>query len=139
MSLVQEIRATRSGVRELRQFGLTIGTLLMVLGVVAVWRGNGLEFWFLLPAVAFIFGGMTAPAMLWPLQKVWMAFALLLGFVMTRVILTVLFYAVVTPIGLLGRLLGHDFLSSPAGRSPPSYWIPWTGDRSIAKDYERQY
>jgi len=51
-----------------------------------------------------------------------MSISILLGFVMTRVILSILFYIVITPVGFVARLLGKDFLDEKIDKSKESYW-----------------
>jgi hypothetical protein len=63
-----------------------------------------------------------------------------MGWCMTRLILIALFYLVVTPIGLLMRLLGKDFLELKLDRSSAvSYWIPREGPRPEAENYNNQF
>ena len=69
----------------------------------------------------------------------WMSVAFVLGFVMAHVILAVLFYLVITPIGLLAKLAGKDFLSLKLDRAAKSYWIPREKKPKSAADYERQF
>ena len=70
---------------------------------------------FLVPAIAF-------PKLLRPIEFVWMKFAMVMGAVMTRVILTIVFIIVVTPIGILMRTFGKDPMRLKK-RSEDSYWI----------------
>lgn len=63
------------------------------------------------------------PALVRPIHRLWMAFALALGFVMTRVILFLVFFGLVTPIGLVMRLLGRDPLDRGTDRESDSWWI----------------
>ena len=62
-------------------------------------------------ALMFIGLGLVVPVMLKPLYFVWMTFAAILGWVMTRVILSIVFYLIITPIGLVTRIIGEDFLA----------------------------
>lgn len=62
----------------------------------------------LLPAIAVLITIMTSPGLLAPAAKIWLGFSHLLGSVMSRVILTVIFYGVAMPVGLLRRLAGAD-------------------------------
>ena len=68
--------------------------------------------------------GAVAPRILRRPYRVWMALAVVLGFVMTRVILTVFFFLVLTPTGLVFRLLGRDSLHRKIDRQAPTYWLP---------------
>lgn len=137
--VVQDIRNIKSGKRELRKFGLTVGIALGVFGGLFLWRGR--EYYDILfyIAGAFILVGLTVPIVLYPIQKVWMTLAVILGWVMTRVILCILFYAVVTPIGLISRLCGKGFLDLKFDKNAPSYWVPKKSSRADKSDYEKQF
>ena len=67
--------------------------------------------------------GVVLPKVLLPLQKIWMSLALVLGYVMTRVILTLVYFLVVTPIGLTLRLFGKDPLTKGPDPNLATYWI----------------
>ena len=74
------------------------------------------------PAALFLAVGLLAPAVLRPVERVWMRFAWALGIVMTTVLLTVFFFVGMTLTGLLIRLLGKDPLGLRFEREKPSYW-----------------
>ena len=61
--------------------------------------------------------GLIIPISLKPAYLVWMSFAVILGWIMTRVILSSLFYLIITPIGIITRLLGEDFLELKTSNS----------------------
>ena len=79
------------------------------------------------------------PAFLKPIHKIWMGFALILGSIMTRVILSVLFYLVITPISLISRLSGKDFLDLKIDKSIVSYWIQREKIIFEKANYEKQF
>ena len=68
----------------------------------------------------------------------WMVFAAILGWIMTRVILSLVFYLIITPIGLLTKLLGEDFLALKRGDSD-SYWNYRDSAEELNQDYEKQF
>jgi hypothetical protein len=112
MSILQDIREIKSGKKELRSFGLTVGAVLALIGGWIYWKHGTLPAaWGFGGAGLFLIAsGLLAPAALAPLQKAWMALAVCLGFVMTRVLLTVLYYLVITPIGMVLRATGKDLI-----------------------------
>jgi hypothetical protein len=71
-------------------------------------------------------------------NRLWMKLAEALSFVSTRVILAVAFFAIVTPIGILRRVLGGDPLSRRSPRSE-SYWRPYFTRQSDTRHYEKMY
>ena len=137
MTLWREINEIPSTKRDLRQFGLTMAAAFGVFGGVALWRGH--DFWvYLLGAAAFfLVFGLLWPAGLKPVQKLWMTLALLMGWVMSRVILSLLFFLVIMPLGLIMRLTGKDLLDIKPGPAKPSYWRPHKARGN--EDYEKQF
>jgi hypothetical protein len=139
ISILEDIRNIKSGRKELREFGLTIGAVLLLISGLAFWRGKGSGVYLLIFGLLFTGFGMVRPMLLKPLQKAWMAFSAVIGFFMSRVILTALFYVIITPIGVLMRLFGKDVLDERISKGSPSYWR----ERSVAvktkESYENQY
>jgi hypothetical protein len=137
--IIEEIKNIKSGKKELRQFGITIGVVLVLLGSWFLWRDRDGGYLLLIIAILFIALGLLIPTLLKPLQKLWMTLAVLLGWLMTRIILTILFYLVVTPIGLLAKICGKDFLNRKFNKTAQSYWIPREVTTSDKKTYENQF
>ncbi len=138
--IIEEIRNIKSDKKTLRKFGLTMGIFLGLLGGFFFWRKKDYYFYFLIFSEVFLFLALFSPFLLKPLHKAWMTFSILLGWLMTRVILVVLFYLVVTPIGLLARLMGKDFLDLRFSRqAAKSYWLPKKKVRFKKSNYERQF
>lgn len=121
--LSEEIRSIKSEKKDLRNFGFTIGIALSVLAGLLWWKDKDTYPIFIVLSLAFIFFGLVLPAILRPLQKAWMTLAVILGWFMTRVILSILFYFVFTGIGLGGRLFGKQFLNMKMDNTKKSYWI----------------
>jgi multisubunit Na+/H+ antiporter MnhG subunit len=81
---------------------------------------------------------LAVPIVVKPVFILFLYIAHVLGWVMTRVILSVLFYLVITPIGLILKLFGKKFLDMKFFREKESYWIE-TGEEEGVKSYEIQY
>ncbi len=106
-----------------RSFGLVFAGFCTILGVEKLWRGSPWGFAWLAAAVLFAGAAFLAPWVLAPLNRVWLKFGLLLHRVISPIILGLLFYAVVTPMALLVRMLGKDLLRLRRDRQAASYWI----------------
>ena len=136
----QDIKELETSPPKLRNFGLLVGGVFAVLGILWWMRGRPYFAWGLLPGVVLLFLGVLSPKSLKFLYIAWMSLAIVLGFVVSNVLLTVFFYLVIAPLGLTARLFGKDFLGLKLDHSAPSYWI--VRDRSAQKspqDYERQF
>ncbi len=137
--MIEDIKNIKSGKNELRKFGLTIGIVLGLLGGLFLWRGKDYYFYFLILSSAFLFSGLVAPILLKPIHKMWMTLAVILGWFMTRVILSILFYLVFTSIKLLATLFGKQFLDLKTDNSKESYWIHRKSKEFKKSEYERQF
>lgn len=137
--MFEEIKDIKSTRKELKEFGLTIGIILVILGAVALWREKGISAYFLGAGALLITLGFLLPGVLKPFQKIWMSFSIIIGFFVSRFILSVLFYAVLTPIGLFMRLFGKDVLDQRIDKARESYWHDRTSEIKDRKSYENQY
>ena len=108
--LLEEIKSIKSSKSDLRKFGLSVGIVLGLLGGLLWWKGKGSYPYFVTASAILIISGLAVPSLLKPLQKIWMAFAVVMGWIMTRVILIVAFFCVITPIGFILSITGKDFL-----------------------------
>lgn len=135
----EEIKNIKSGKSDLRKFGLTIGIVLGLLGGLLLWRGKDYSLYFLILSAAFLAIGLLLPTLLKPLQKAWMTLAILIGWFMTRVILSVLFYLVFTSTRLIARLFGKQFLDLKMDNPKKSYWIYKKSEKFKKNNYEKQF
>jgi len=123
----------------LRRFGLTVGGIFLLLGVVSWWRGHVIA-----PRVMWTIGtllvvpGIVAPSILGPVERVWMRFAHVLGEVNARIILTVVYFLVIWPVGRVMRLFG-DPLDRSLGAAKESVWVRRERRPVERARYERQF
>lgn len=134
--IIEDIQKIKSTPKQLREFGIVMAVFFLGLAALLYFKQKH----YLVPAgigSAFLVFGLAAPALLLPLQKVWMAIAVIIGFFMSRVILSVLFFLVLSPISIVSRLTGKKFLEAEY-INPGSYWVehPKVTDK---KSYENQY
>jgi hypothetical protein len=120
--IAEELHAVQSGRGDLRKFGITMAVGLGLLGALFLWRGKGAPMVFFVLAALFLIFGLALPVVLRPIQRGWMAFAIVLGWVMTRVILVVLFYVGITPVAIIARLARKRFLDLEFEPARASYW-----------------
>lgn len=139
MNIREDIRQLKTDANVLRKFGLMVGGVFTLLGLLFLWRHKPYYPGFLWPGVALIFFGAVWPRALKWVYLIWMSAAFVLGFVMAHVILTLLFLLVITPVGLVARLVGKDFLNLKLDRAAKSYWLPRERGLKPPADYEKQY
>lgn len=123
---------------EARRFGLVIGGAFLVLGALLAWRGS--------PAAAVVIAGLggllwlaalLAPGRLGPVQRAWMAFAAVLSKITTPVVMGVVYFTVLAPIGLVMQLLQRNPLERPRGAT--SFWIPREPGTKSRADMQHQF
>ena len=123
----------------LRRFGLTVGGAFLVLALASWWRGHVLPpRVFAAVGALLVVPGLVAPALLGPVERAWMAMAAVLGAVNTRILLTLVYVVVVTPIGWLRRLRG-DPLNRRLGTDAPSHWVPRERGPVDPESYRKQF
>ena len=111
-------------VKELRNFGLMVGGIFLVIGLwPMVWRGEGIRLWAIGLGGLLIPLGLLMPAVLAPVFKAWMKVGHVLGWINTRIILGALFYGLITPMGVVMRLFGWDAMRRVLVRDVESYRV----------------
>jgi Saxitoxin biosynthesis operon protein SxtJ len=106
-----------------RSFGVTFA---IVFTIVALWplvRGRSVRGWALMAAAAFLLAALALPRVLAPLSQLWLKFGLFLHACISPIIMGLVFYTTVTPIGLVRRLLGQDPLRLRFDSGAVTYWI----------------
>ena len=123
MSILKEIRALAPTTKDLRHFGWVVGGVFCAIGAFAWYREAS---WFEIPlwiGAPLVVLGTILPAILKPVYFGWMSFAVVLGHFMTKVILTIFFFVVLTPVGLFFKLIGRDALTRKIDKDAETYWI----------------
>ncbi len=122
-----------------RSFGLVIGGAFLALAVIKLWHGSRFGLLWLGLAALFVAAAFAAPDRLAPLNRLWFRFGLLLHRVVNPVVMGLIFFGAVMPIGLLMRLFGQRPIPLRFDREAKSYWIA-RGERtprrgSMVKQY----
>lgn len=125
--------------KELRKFGLTTAAGLSILGAVFFIRGKNYCLYLFILSSLFFFFSLAAPIILKSAQKLFMILSALVGWVISRLVLIALFYLIFTPLGLLGRLLGKEFLDLNFKNKKDSYWIKKEVKRFDKKNCQHQF
>lgn len=122
-----------------RSFGLVFAGFFTIVAVLPVLGGHAPRWWAL--AVGAVFAGLAlaAPALLRPLNRLWFRFGLLLHQVVTPVVMGVLFFLTVTPLGLLMRATGKDPMRLRRDPAAASYWIVRTPPGPSADSMKQQF
>jgi hypothetical protein len=144
--LINELRQIKSGRKQRHEFGLVIAGALLAFGAFLAWH-KGFH-----PALFIAAAIVAAPVLLdkllntdtaiilLPLQKLWMGIAVIMGFIMSRIILGILFFGIFTTIRAINGITGKPLLDT-AWKDPArtSYWIPRKPDEYTPEHSERQF
>ena len=136
--MFEELNSIKSGRKDLKNFGFTIGFILLMIGVFLFFRERDLFIYFFSIGLMLLIIGGIAPVILKPIYKIWMIFAVIIGWIMTRVVLSVLFFSIITTIGIFTRLIGKDFLNLKS-KNNESYWNTRNKEYELNQDYEKQF
>ena len=134
--MFENIKSEKS---DLRKFGITIGVILLIIAGFLFWKEKESFQILLIFGVALCIFGIATPFILKPIYWVWMIFVTILGWIMTRIILSLLFYIIFTPIGLIPRFFGKQFLELKWDKSKESYWNIRTNEHLQKRNYEQQF
>jgi Saxitoxin biosynthesis operon protein SxtJ len=139
VSIRQQINDLKTDTPNLRKFGLLVGGMAMLIGLVLLLRHKtNYPYLFWPGAILTAFSAVWPRALKYP-YIAWMTMAFALGFVMSHVILTLFFFLLVTPIGLIARLFGKDFLNRKIDLQATTYWIPREAKAKTPGSYEQQF
>jgi hypothetical protein len=130
----------RRSFRREKEFGLTVGGVLVLLSVWWLYRDkfpNVAHITLLLGALLMLLGLLVPVVLVWP-NRGWMLLAEGLSFVTTRIILGIVFFLVVTPIGVVKRWSGWDPLNRRGG-GELSYWKSYPDRQRDPRHYEKMY
>ncbi len=143
MSWTSDVAASLDGLDlssgRLRSFGLAVGAVLVAVGAWIAHRHGTppMRDAAAIVGLALLVAGALFPSRLRVPYRIWMALAFALGWVMSRVALTVLFALVVTPVAIVARIAGKRFLGLPAEPDAATYWIRREGGRPSR--YDKMY
>ncbi len=113
--------------KELKRFGLLVGGILSAIGLWLITaEGIGRQVWLVVLGVSLVLLGLLLPGALGPVYRVWMRVGHVLGWINTRIILGVIFYGLITPMGLIMRMLGKDSMRRVLIREAHSYRVART-------------
>ena len=137
--LKEEFKNINETKKDLRKLGITVGSVLAAIAVLLFYFEKPSAIYFAVIGGLLILFGTLFPQLLKPLNRIWMSLAIVLGYFMSRVILTILFYLVLTPIALLAKLVGKKFMILKYDKSVKTYWEKRSIIHKKQIDYERQF
>ena len=116
-----------------RSFGIVFFIVFLLIGTYPLLNDDHVRIWSLIISIAFLILGLLNSKILLPLNKIWFKFGILLGKIISPLIMGLIFFVVVTPIGLLMRLFNKDLINLKFNKSK-SYWIEKNEPKSKMKN-----
>ena len=105
-----------------RNFGIVFTIVFIIVSFWPLLKGGDLRYWSLIVAFIFFILALINSKLLTPLNKIWMKFGFLLGKIVSPIVMGIIFFFVVTPTGIIMRLLGKDLLNLKKNNQN-TYWI----------------
>ena len=106
-----------------RSFGLVFFFVFLIVGLWPLMREESPKIWLLIISIFFLVLGVVNSKLLTPLNKVWFKIGIFLGNLVAPIVLGIIFFLVVTPIGLIMKIIGKDVLQKKYDKKKKSYWI----------------
>ena len=137
--MLEEIKNIKSEKNDIRNFGLIIGGVLILIVMLLFWKEKQSYDILMIVGIILCVTSLILPVILQPFYFVWMTFAVIMGWIMTRVILSLVFYGIITPIGLFSRLVGKEFLNLKLNKTENTYWNHRRKHSLKKANYEKQF
>ena len=116
-----------------KSFGIVFFVVFLIISLYPMLEGGSLSIWSLGISIIFLILGLLNSKILSPLNKLWFKFGIFLGKIVSPIIMGIIFFFVVTPIGYLMRLFKKDVLSLKFNKNK-SYWVEKNGPKSKMKN-----
>ena len=116
-----------------RSFGVVFFLFFLILSIFPLFKDEDIKIWAVIVAIIFLILGLLNSSILYPLNKIWFKFGILLGSVVSPIVMGIIFYAVVTPTSIIMRMLGKDLLNLKKNNKR-SYWIEKSPIKSKMKN-----
>jgi len=137
--LKEELKLIDKSDEAVKKTGLSVGVVLILISLLLWYLGKTSFVYFSIAGGLFVILAFIAIPVLRPFHKLWMMLALAMGFVMSRVILSLLYYLVLTPIGLLAKIVGKIFMPVGFDKNASTYWEKRENPVKQQIDYDRQF
>jgi hypothetical protein len=106
-----------------RNFGLVFFATFLIVSFWPLMYSEPIRVWAIFISLLFLILGLTNSKILTPLNKLWFKFGIILGNIVSPIVMGLVFFLVVTPIGLFMKIIGKDFLNLKYDNKKRTYWI----------------
>ena len=106
-----------------RNFGMVFFIVFLILGFWPITDGREIRIWLVVISLVFLILGMMKSKLLTPLNQLWFKLGMMLGAIVAPIVMGAVFFLVVTPIGIVMRIMGKDLINKKHDKKKETYWI----------------
>lgn len=122
-----------------KSLGIVFTIVFAFVGIAPLMHAKPMRIWALLTSGVFLLLALLCPKILAPLNKLWFKLGLFLHAIIQPLILGLLFFLVVTPLALLAKIVGKDFLRLRFDKTAKTYWIPYQANLPASESMKHQF
>ena len=128
-----------NNLKEIKKFSIVFSIILIIIASIQLIMGNDLSNYFYGVGLLFLIIGFTLPILMKPIFILFLYFGFVMNWIITRVLLSLLFYFLFTPIGLISRLVGKRYLDTKFDKNQETYWLDASLGQQEKRSYEDQF
>ena len=127
------LQKTKIKISSNRSFGIVFFFVFLIISLWPLINENPLRVWSIFVAIIFLILGLMNSKLLTPLNILWFKFGKFLGSIVAPIIMGIVFFVVITPTGLIMKIIGKDLLNNKYNNKNKSYWINRDETKSTMK------
>ena len=117
-----------------KSFGLVFFVIFIIIALWPLLNNGNIRIWSIIVSIIFLILGLLNSKILTPFNKLWMRLGALLGIIVSPIVMGVVYFGIITPIGLIMKLFGKDVLNLKLDKNKKTYWTLKKKIPSIMKD-----
>ena len=105
-----------------KSFGLVFFVIFIIIALWPLLNDGNIRVWSIIVSIIFLILGLLNSKILTPFNKLWMRLGTLLGIIVSPIVMGVVYFGIITPIGLIMKLFGKDVLNLKLDKNKKTYW-----------------
>ena len=106
-----------------KSFGLVFFVIFIIIALWPLLNNGNIRIWSIIVSIIFLILGLLNSKILTPFNKLWMRLGALLGIIVSPIVMGVVYFGIITPIGLITKLFGKDVLNLKLDKNKTTYWL----------------
>ena len=106
-----------------KSFGIVFFVIFIIIALWPLLKDENIRVWSIIVSIIFLTLGLLNSKILTPLNQLWIRFGILLGKIVSPIVMGIIYFGVVTPIGLIMRIFGKDILNLKIDKNKKTYWL----------------